>query len=258
MSANVGLSTPRGSGTSGYVQRNLSNLKPRDRDRGAPYSATEFDKHKQRAPNKEILEHERKRKIEVKLFELRDKLEEEGVDEDEIDDQVDELRKKLTKESEREANAGSARGLKSHQVHDIAKAKIEETERIRKAFGIREDYEEGSHWRRQEERKREMDIQRENERIKAEEQEERDRMRQDERVERESSEEVVDRRQQSQSSRSVTPEQPEKRRRDRDSRSRSPDPREKKQYRERSDSKSPDRHQKRQRYSDSEDDDKSD
>ena len=30
MSANVGLSTPRGSGTSGYVQRNLSHLKPRE------------------------------------------------------------------------------------------------------------------------------------------------------------------------------------------------------------------------------------
>jgi len=47
-----------------------------------------------------------------------------------------------------------ARGLKSHQVHELAKAKIEESEKLRKALGIREDYEEGSHWKRQEERLR--------------------------------------------------------------------------------------------------------
>lgn len=77
MSSNVGLSTPRGSGTSGYVQRNLSHLKPRDAPYPAP-SAVEDLKHRQRQPDREILEHERKREIEVKVFELRDKLEEEG------------------------------------------------------------------------------------------------------------------------------------------------------------------------------------
>jgi len=39
-------------------------------------------------------------------------------------------------------------------VHELAKAKIEESEKLRKALGIREDYEEGSHWKRQEERLR--------------------------------------------------------------------------------------------------------
>lgn len=77
MSSNVGLSTPRGSGTSGYVQRNLSHLKPRDA--AAPYTKDpELLRHRQRQPDKEILEHDRKREIEVKVFELRDKLEEEG------------------------------------------------------------------------------------------------------------------------------------------------------------------------------------
>lgn len=76
MSENVGLSTPRGSGTSGYVQRNLANLRPRDH--GAPYPK-DLDslRHKQRQPDKGILEHDRKRQIEVKVFDLRDKLEEE-------------------------------------------------------------------------------------------------------------------------------------------------------------------------------------
>jgi hypothetical protein len=67
-----------------------------------------------------------------------------------------------------------ARGLKSYQVHELAKAKIgeeiiqgvkdegcadkvatEESEKLRKALGISADYEEGSHWRKQEERLRE-------------------------------------------------------------------------------------------------------
>jgi hypothetical protein len=153
MSANVGLTTPRGSGTSGYVQRNLSHIKPRDADRRTGPPSRDFDQptHAQRQPDPAILEHERKRRIEVQVFELRDKLEEEGVDEDEIDTQADKLREELEREG-----AGpkvDVRGLKSHQVHDLAKAKIEETERVRKALGIGKDYEEGGHWKRQEERR---------------------------------------------------------------------------------------------------------
>ena len=150
MSSNVGLTTPRGSGTSGYVQRNLSHLKPRDS--AAPHSK-DLDslKHRQRQPDAEILEHDRKRDIEVKIFELRDKLEDEGVDEDEIDDRCDALRKEL--EAKQSGKGPDARKLRSHQVHELAKAKIEESEKLRRALGIREDYEEGSHWRRQEERK---------------------------------------------------------------------------------------------------------
>ena len=79
MSSNVGLTTPRGSGTSGYVQRNFSQLKPRDNF--APYPK-DYDsmKHQQRKPDKDILNHDRLREIEVKVFDLRDKLEDEGYD----------------------------------------------------------------------------------------------------------------------------------------------------------------------------------
>jgi hypothetical protein len=162
MSSNVGLSTPRGSGTSGYVQRNLSHLRPRDRTAGAPYSLDNFEKHKQREPDAEILEHERKRRIEVQVFELRDRLEDEEVDEDEIEVQVEGLRRKLEAEEKKNKGGGgrNAKGLKSHQVHDLAKAKIEESERVRRALRIGEGYEEGSHWRKQEERRKEIDIMR--------------------------------------------------------------------------------------------------
>ncbi|MCJ1445364.1 MAG: RNA-splicing factor [Stictis urceolatum] len=151
MSSNVGLSTPRGSGTSGYVQRNLSHLRPRDKISPYPKDLDSI-KHRQRQPDKKILAHDRAREIEVKVFDLRDKLEDEEVDEDEIEAQVDALRKKLTAQAE--GGKPSARGLKSHQVHELAAAKIEESEKLRKALGIREDYEEGSHWKTQEERMR--------------------------------------------------------------------------------------------------------
>lgn len=77
MSSNVGLDTPRGSGTSGYVQRNLAHMKPRDYGVPYPQDADRL-RHKQRQPDKEILEHEAKREIEIKVLELRDQLEDEG------------------------------------------------------------------------------------------------------------------------------------------------------------------------------------
>lgn len=77
MSSNVGLTTPRGSGTSGYVQRNLSHLRPRDNF--APYPKDlDSIKHRQRQPDKDILQHDRLREVEVKVFDLRDRLEDEG------------------------------------------------------------------------------------------------------------------------------------------------------------------------------------
>lgn len=165
MSDNVGLSTPRGSGTSGYVQRNLAHIRPRDS--GAPYpprdSSSSFDspKHKPRQPDKGILEHDRKRAVEVKVLELRDELEDAGdLGDDEIDERCDALRKKLLAEGAagRPAGGGPDRrkgpggGLKMHQVHEMADQKIRESERLRRALKIGRDYEEGSHWKRQEER----------------------------------------------------------------------------------------------------------
>jgi hypothetical protein len=64
----IGLKTPRGSGTNGYVQRNLGHLQ---------FSRPSYEQQKQqnavvdlqRPPNEEILEHDRKRAIEVKVAE---------------------------------------------------------------------------------------------------------------------------------------------------------------------------------------------
>ncbi|KAL7948316.1 cwf21 domain-containing protein [Trichoderma barbatum] len=152
MSDNVGLSTPRGSGTSGYVQRNLAQVRPRDY--AAPYPKDRDSmRHKQRQPDKAILEHDRKREIEVKVFDLRDQLEEEEVEEEEIDRRCDELRKKLLAEMNSKNRASAPRKtFKEHQVHEMADAKIKESERLRRALKISSDYEEGGHWKKQEER----------------------------------------------------------------------------------------------------------
>ena len=66
------------------------------------------------------------------------------MDGDEIEEQVDALRKKLLQELERGAgDAGRKRaGLKSHQVHELAEAKEKEMRRMEKALGISPDYEE--------------------------------------------------------------------------------------------------------------------
>ncbi|OJZ86126.1 hypothetical protein ASPFODRAFT_637598 [Aspergillus luchuensis CBS 106.47] len=116
MSSNVGLSTPRGSGTSGYVQRNFAFMKPRNAGYGAPYppiSGANSSDHpldkpfKQRQPDKQILEHDRRRAIEVKVMEERERLEEENerieeerskqkkvLTEEEIDERCEALRKR--------------------------------------------------------------------------------------------------------------------------------------------------------------------
>lgn len=217
MSSNVGLSTPRGSGTSGYVQRNLSFLKPRNVGYGAPYPPLSgpngISSFKQRKPDQKILDHDRKRAVELKVLEEQERLEEENdrakeeeearwrnatgengdrdrvggrsiLSDEEIEERCDALRKRLLKELENDnthQQNGSRskdgpqdryqrvsgfngdnnnyrrrrdgynsdtlpkerRQFKSYQVHELAEAKIQETERLRKALGIKEDWENG-------------------------------------------------------------------------------------------------------------------
>lgn len=85
----IGLTTPRGSGTNGHVQRNLANLNDNKACvGGGSYSNTNYrypeeDPHKldaiiNKQPNKEILDHDRKRKIELRCLEFEEILEKQG------------------------------------------------------------------------------------------------------------------------------------------------------------------------------------
>lgn len=77
----IGLTTPRGSGTNGHVQRNWAFVKPGKKD-NSNYRSEEdikkLDATLNRPPNKEILDHDRKRKIEVKCIEFEEILEKQG------------------------------------------------------------------------------------------------------------------------------------------------------------------------------------
>jgi hypothetical protein len=74
------------------------------------------------------------------------------VDEDEIDDRCDELRKKL--QAERKRGGATKKDFKGHEVHSMADAKKRESERLRNALKIGKDYQEGDHWKRQDGRQR--------------------------------------------------------------------------------------------------------
>lgn len=89
----IGLDTPRGSGktrmlvqitvlnyslgTNGYVIRNLSFVRPPPTDRDRNTNDFRQGPHMKKA-NLAILDHDRKRKVEVKCMELTIKLEDEG------------------------------------------------------------------------------------------------------------------------------------------------------------------------------------
>lgn len=76
----IGLITPRGSGTNGFVQRNFATI--RNRKERVEYKTdadlARLDRSLNKQPNREILEHQWKRAIELKCVELQDKLEEQG------------------------------------------------------------------------------------------------------------------------------------------------------------------------------------
>ena len=95
----IGLLTPRGSGTSGYVTNNKFNLR-RNPNQGPPrFDSLSSEGPKQKKANQDILEHNRKREIEAKIFALTDSLEEQGYTAEEIEREVSELRAQMEKEA---------------------------------------------------------------------------------------------------------------------------------------------------------------
>ncbi|KAE8541770.1 pre-mRNA-splicing factor CWC21 [Cryptococcus gattii VGV] len=172
MYGNVGLATARGSGTNGYVTRNTAHLRIREGPPGGqPYgygydalleSVSKPPIH--RVPDQGILEHERKRRVEVKIMELRDELEEKGMEEDDIEEECDKLRQKLAAQPDRFAG----RGL---DTHSLAAAKEVEMNRLQRALGVSANHEEGRAFKRETEEEKAARLakreERERERIEA-------------------------------------------------------------------------------------------
>lgn len=76
----IGLQTARGSGTNGHVQRNwalVRNTKDKVKYR-TEEEIVALDAASNKQPNQEILDHERKRKVELKCIEFQEILEDQG------------------------------------------------------------------------------------------------------------------------------------------------------------------------------------
>ncbi|KAG1364168.1 protein starmaker [Cocos nucifera] len=98
----IGLQTPRGSGTNGYIQTNKFFVKPKAAlARADAYSdgAGARPEGAIRKPNKDILEHDRKRQIQLRLLVLQETLADQGYTEDEIAEKLQETQKTLEAEA---------------------------------------------------------------------------------------------------------------------------------------------------------------
>lgn len=71
----IGLKTARGSGTNGYVTRNLSFAKPKFSTSKPHDYSNDNPAPRSRKPNADVLLHKSKRQIEVECLELRERLE---------------------------------------------------------------------------------------------------------------------------------------------------------------------------------------
>ncbi|VIO94055.1 Uncharacterized protein BM_BM6890 [Brugia malayi] len=141
----IGLQTARGSGTNGYVQANLANLLLSKKrvvyNSEADIKRAEAEINKQ--PNKELLEHNRKRHIELKCADFEMLMENKGFDEAEIQKKVNEYRKLLQSQvasGELDIDAE----MDSRDTHVRAKAAMENRDRMRSALGIKDDFIDGT------------------------------------------------------------------------------------------------------------------
>lgn len=111
----IGLQTPRGSGTSGHVQKNVADNKAEGFRERRRREAADLHRRVVRSKMNEarrnaganVRGHDEKRKIEVKCMELRDELEDAGVDDAEIESRVAQLRLLLQPEPHKEPETGS-------------------------------------------------------------------------------------------------------------------------------------------------------
>jgi serine/arginine repetitive matrix protein 2 len=95
----VGVSTSRGTGTNGYVQKSLSHIRSRREDlKNWKVMQSETSQSTFHGPDSSLLEHNLKRRAELLLLPLRDKLEADGIDEAEIDYRLSEERTRLKSE----------------------------------------------------------------------------------------------------------------------------------------------------------------
>ena len=141
----IGLATVRGSGTNGYVQKNQAHV---SRSRVAQLKSSDradFGGMKEpRAPNLEIIDHNRKREVELKVMRLRDTLEEQGVAASEVEEKASELRRSLLAKLPPLTPAEGSQSTRPGETHAAAATKQLENAALKQALGISSEYVGGS------------------------------------------------------------------------------------------------------------------
>lgn len=118
----IGLPTPRGSGTNGYVQRNLAHI---TKTKLPKTIGAKPDKVVEKTRNFDLIIHQKKREIEAKCLKLRRRLEDDGWRSEKIEEEIIYYRKK--------------------KLRDLDKLSEEEHgDRLKRSFGIKRDYVDGS------------------------------------------------------------------------------------------------------------------
>ena len=140
MFGGVGLPSAKGTGTNGYVERALGYL-PKDYKPGS-YGEIIRQMKANPAPikrkiNDDIILHEEKHKIEVELYNLKEKYEnEKKFTEDEIKDKINNERKRLYHLLERR----EADFMDKNETHQKGKLKDAQMKIIRDALKIKKEY----------------------------------------------------------------------------------------------------------------------
>ncbi|XP_018495571.1 serine/arginine repetitive matrix protein 2 [Galendromus occidentalis] len=143
----IGLQSSRGSGTNGYVQRNLgfSNRVPQQVKYRSERDIEKLEGELKQGPSQEILDHYRRRKIELDLAEYEQELVDAGLSQDEIEHKVSRYRKKLVEDDDLQIKKQQQRNLASlKDSHEIAEANLMKNDRLRDALGISNDFVDGS------------------------------------------------------------------------------------------------------------------
>ncbi|XP_019058242.1 PREDICTED: pre-mRNA-splicing factor cwc21-like [Tarenaya hassleriana] len=124
----IGLQTPRGSGTNGYIQSNKFFVKPKSTGKpvngGIGFEDGQGTAGLSKKPNEDILEHDRKRQIHLKLVMLEDKLIDHGYSDAEIAQKLEEARLNLEASTSCSDESADAK-ISDTQPHQIAAGKGE-------------------------------------------------------------------------------------------------------------------------------------
>ena len=149
----IGLTTVRGSATSGHVSKNLSYIKPeffRNKlDVNTNTSALGIrggfnnDDRKNNGlmfkTNKDVIEHNRNYAFEAELYEISENMRENGSSEEQIERKISEMRKKQSSVSNYQVVVKKSK-TSGTDTHELNARKADEDKKLRNAFGISDNY----------------------------------------------------------------------------------------------------------------------